>query len=196
MPEFTLAVEICEDLWAPLPPSTAHALAGATVIANLSASDETVGKGGVSRSARLAAVGKASLRLSLRRRGPRRVDDRHGLLRTQSDCGKRRAAFRVPPVCGRLRLHGARPRKAFSERCRNTSFEPVRRRLYEVVSSAASHEDGSAHAVLSPRPRLSRRRYGARTERCELILRMQSDGLAKRMEHAHVKLRSSAFRAA
>ena len=37
-------VEICEDLWSALPPSTFHALAGATVIANLSASDETVGK--------------------------------------------------------------------------------------------------------------------------------------------------------
>ena len=44
MPEFCLAAEVCEDLWAPLPPSTHHALAGATVIANLSASDETVGK--------------------------------------------------------------------------------------------------------------------------------------------------------
>ena len=41
MPEFVLAAEICEDLWAPLPPSTAHALAGATVVVNLSASDET-----------------------------------------------------------------------------------------------------------------------------------------------------------
>ena len=44
MPEFVLGVELCEDLWSALPPSTFHALAGATVIANLSASDETVGK--------------------------------------------------------------------------------------------------------------------------------------------------------
>ena len=44
MPSFVLGVEICEDLWSALPPSTFHALAGATVIANLSASDETVGK--------------------------------------------------------------------------------------------------------------------------------------------------------
>ena len=39
-----LAGEICEDLWAPLPPSTFHALAGATVICNPSASDETTAK--------------------------------------------------------------------------------------------------------------------------------------------------------
>jgi len=41
---FVLHLEICEDLWVPLPPSTFGALAGATVIANLSASDITVGK--------------------------------------------------------------------------------------------------------------------------------------------------------
>ncbi len=44
VPGFVLALELCEDLWAPLPPSTLAALAGATVIANLSASDVTVGK--------------------------------------------------------------------------------------------------------------------------------------------------------
>lgn len=44
VPGFVLNLEICEDLWVPLPPSTLAALAGATVIANLSASDITVGK--------------------------------------------------------------------------------------------------------------------------------------------------------
>jgi NAD+ synthase (glutamine-hydrolysing) len=41
---FSLHVEICEDLWTPIPPSTFGALAGATVLANLSASNITVGK--------------------------------------------------------------------------------------------------------------------------------------------------------
>jgi len=41
---FSLHVEICEDIWAPTPPSTYGALAGATVLANLSASNITVGK--------------------------------------------------------------------------------------------------------------------------------------------------------
>ncbi len=39
-----LHFEVCEDLWVPIPPSTTAALAGATVLANLSASDITVGK--------------------------------------------------------------------------------------------------------------------------------------------------------
>jgi NAD+ synthase (glutamine-hydrolysing) len=41
---FALFVEICEDLWVPIPPSTWGALAGATVLANLSASNITIGK--------------------------------------------------------------------------------------------------------------------------------------------------------
>jgi len=43
-PLFTLACEICEDVWVPLSPSTKAALSGATVIANLSASNEIIGK--------------------------------------------------------------------------------------------------------------------------------------------------------
>jgi len=43
-PALTLHAEICEDVWAPIPPSTYAALAGATVLANLSASNITVGK--------------------------------------------------------------------------------------------------------------------------------------------------------
>ena len=44
LPDFKLFVEICEDFWAPNPPSTAGALAGATVLANLSASNIVIGK--------------------------------------------------------------------------------------------------------------------------------------------------------
>lgn len=43
-PDFTVACEICEDLWAPQSPSIKHAKAGANIIVNLSCSDETVGK--------------------------------------------------------------------------------------------------------------------------------------------------------
>lgn len=45
-----VAVEICEDLWAPIPVSTYAALAGATVLANLSASNITIGKAEYRRS--------------------------------------------------------------------------------------------------------------------------------------------------
>jgi NAD+ synthase (glutamine-hydrolysing) len=60
VPGFVLGVEICEDFWAPAPPSTYAAMAGATVIANLSASNITIGKAAeremycISQSARSA----------------------------------------------------------------------------------------------------------------------------------------------
>jgi NAD+ synthase (glutamine-hydrolysing) len=44
VPGFTLHVEVCEDVWAPIPPSTYGALAGATVLANLSDSNVTIAK--------------------------------------------------------------------------------------------------------------------------------------------------------
>ena len=50
MPELVVGAEVCEDLWVPNPPSTEQALAGATLICNLSASNELVGKAGYRRS--------------------------------------------------------------------------------------------------------------------------------------------------
>ncbi|HEY3332321.1 MAG TPA: NAD(+) synthase [Capsulimonadaceae bacterium] len=44
LPDFALFAEICEDVWTPIPPSTYGALAGATVLVNLSASNITIGK--------------------------------------------------------------------------------------------------------------------------------------------------------
>jgi NAD+ synthase (glutamine-hydrolysing) len=44
VPGFVLGIEICEDVWSAIPPSTFQALAGATVIGNLSASNITIGK--------------------------------------------------------------------------------------------------------------------------------------------------------
>ncbi len=59
MPKLKIAVEICEDLWAPNPPSVQHAYNGATLIVNLSASDELVGKDSYRRS----LIGNQSARL-------------------------------------------------------------------------------------------------------------------------------------
>lgn len=44
MPDFSFAVEICEDLWTPESPSVELALSGANIICNLSSSDDVIGK--------------------------------------------------------------------------------------------------------------------------------------------------------
>ena len=53
-----VGVEICEDLWVPAPPSSAQALAGATVLVNLSASNETIGKATYRRQLVLSQSGR------------------------------------------------------------------------------------------------------------------------------------------
>ncbi|MGI6108646.1 MAG: NAD(+) synthase [Eubacteriaceae bacterium] len=58
-PEFIVGVEVCEDLWAPAPPSQDLAAAGAVIILNPSASNETIGKA----SYRKALVSQQSARL-------------------------------------------------------------------------------------------------------------------------------------
>src|ERR687885_1514703 len=56
--DFSLHVEICEDVWTPIPPSTYAALAGATVLANLSASNITIGKAEYRRTLCAAQSGR------------------------------------------------------------------------------------------------------------------------------------------
>jgi len=62
LPDFVFHVEICEDYWAPIPPSSLGALAGALILTNLSASNIVVGKErerdlyGASQSARATAA--------------------------------------------------------------------------------------------------------------------------------------------
>jgi NAD+ synthase (glutamine-hydrolysing) len=56
--DFSLHIEICEDVWTPIPPSTYAALAGATILANLSASNITIGKADFRRDLCASQSGK------------------------------------------------------------------------------------------------------------------------------------------
>ena len=183
MPDFVLSVEICEDLWAPVPPSCRHALAGATVIANLSASDETVGKAAYRReliagqSARLlcgylyADAGHGESTTDMTFAGHDLIAE-NGVLLAQSEpfgCGKAVSEIDV----NRMR----------QERLRNTTFEPEDAG-YTRVEFDLSPADAPLSRAFSPTPFVPDH-TDARSERCELILRIQAEGLAKRMEHTH-----------
>lgn len=124
MPEFVLAAEICEDLWAPLPPSTAHALAGATVVVNLSASDETAGKAEYRRQ----LVAQQSARLlcaylySDAGHGESTTDmvfAAHDLICENGALLAESRPFGDGRACTELDLG-----RLAAERCRSTSFEP------------------------------------------------------------------------
>jgi NAD+ synthase (glutamine-hydrolysing) len=59
LPGLVVHVEVCEDVWVPIPPSSYGALAGATVLANLSASNITVGKADYRRTLCTAHSGRS-----------------------------------------------------------------------------------------------------------------------------------------
>ena len=185
MPAFVLGVELCEDLWSALPPSTFHALAGATVLANLSASDETVGKAEYRRalvanqSARLlccylyASAGHGESTQDMVFAGHDLVAENGVLL---AETGPFKGGDAVSELdCARM----------LAERARNTSFVP-NDEGYQVVGFDLAVTETVLTRWVDPAPFVpgdARRR----AERCELILRMQADGLAKRIEHTHAK---------
>ena len=98
LPGFVLHVEICEDMFVPIPPSAEAALAGATVLANLSGSPITIGRADdrtlLARSASLALPG----RLRVCRCGGGRIDHRPGVGRPDDDLGERRPARRIRAI--------------------------------------------------------------------------------------------------
>ena len=185
MPEFVLGVEICEDLWAPIPPSCAHALAGATVIANLSASDETVGKAAYRRdlvcgqSARLlcgylyadAGHGESTTDMTFAA---------HDLIAENGTLLAEAGPFEDGRAVTELDLG-----RMVQERTRNTTFEP-HTEGYTTVSFDLEPVEVPLTRKVSPTPFVPRD-DAARAERCELILRIQAEGLAKRIEHTHAR---------
>ena len=185
MPSFVLGVEICEDLWSALPPSTFHALAGATVIANLSASDETVGKAEYRRalvsnqSARLlcgylyASAGHGESTQDM-------VFAGHDLIAENGTILSENAPF--DGGCAETEIDCQRME---AERARNTSFE-LSGEGYQTVEFDLEPTETTLTRWIDPAPFVPGDPK-RRAERCELILKMQADGLAKRLEHAHAK---------
>ena len=76
LPGLHLHVEICEDMWVPVPPSAEASLAGATVLVNLSGSPITVARAEDRRLLVRSAQRALHRGVPLRRRGPGRVDHR------------------------------------------------------------------------------------------------------------------------
>ena len=185
MPSFVLGLEICEDLWSALPPSTFHALAGATVVANLSASDETVGKAEYRRalvqnqSARLlcgylyASAGHGESTQDMVFGGHDLIAENGTLLSEALPFAGGWAETEID--CQRME----------SERARNTSFEPSAEG-YQTVEFHLEPTETSLTRWVDPTPFVPHDQR-LRAQRCELILKMQADGLAKRLEHARAK---------
>ena len=185
-PEFVLAAEICEDLWVAEPPSVRHTAAGATVIVNLSASDETIGKGHYrrqlveSQSARLICgyvycdAGDGESTTDMIFSGHNLIAE-NGTLLAESQLfenGILSTDLDVSRLCG--------------ERRRTSTYKNEMRSEYTVIPFSLSAQDNILTREISPTPFIPSV-DSEREDRCELILTMQSAGLRKRLSHTGAK---------
>ena len=184
LPELCIGVEICEDLWVPVPPSSSLATAGATVILNLSASDETVCKDQFRRnmvsdqSGRLicayvyADAGEGESTTDLVFVGHDMIAENGALLAE--------SRFQTGLVSTEVDVH-----RLTYERQRITTFPVEDGGLMEVEFSLELTPTKLTR-YYAPNPFVPAD-MGDRTARCREIFSMVSLALKKRLEHTHAK---------
>lgn len=182
----SVACEICEDFWVPNPPATAHALAGATIIVNLSASNETVGKDVYremlvkSSSARLlagyvyASAGEGESTQDL-------VFGGHNIIAENGVVLSQAKRFSCESVYADIDIHRLR-----AERRRMSTFSQKADREYVVAAFSLEQEETKLERTFNCMPFVPSDKT-EREKRCEEILSIQSYGLKKRLEHMGVK---------
>jgi NAD+ synthase (glutamine-hydrolysing) len=191
MPAFVLHVEICEDLWVPAPPSSFAALAGASVIGNLSASNIIIGKEGYrhqlvsNQSARClaaylysaAGIGESTTDLAW---------DGHAIIYENGTLLAESQRFAAAP---QLALADVDLDRLLADRMRQNSFGETARRHGAEVARFRSVE----FSLPLPKGRLPlERRIGrfpyvpgdaaSRDLRCEEVYRIQVQGIVTRMQ--------------
>ena len=183
MPAFRLGVELCEDVWAPVPPSVRLCLAGATVIANCSASPEAAGKPAHRRTLLRAASARGLCGYVYANAGPdestaHAVFSAHHLIAENGTILAEHAPF--APESGLL-MTELDLLTLTAERRRNTTFVPEGEGVRAVTFSMPLRPTPLGRAV-SPHPFVPDD-AALRTKRAELLLTMQAHGLRKRLLH-------------
>jgi len=187
MPSLVIGTEICEDLWVPMPPSIAHAMNGATVIINCSASNETISKDNYRRelvrgqSARLlcayiyASAGEGESTQDL-------VFGGHNIIAENGTVIAEAKRFKNEAIYADVDLDRLK-----CERRRMTSFSS-REDLYEYTSVEFNigMKDLKLIQKYNKAPFVPSDKR-EREDRCEAILSIQALGLKKRLEHIGCK---------
>ena len=180
--------EICEDLWVPDPPSTSLAMAGANIIVNLSASNETVGKAEYRRglvgmtSSRLlcayvycsAAEGESTQDL---------VFSGHNIIAENGRILSETKRFEAGTARADIDI-----KRLMNERRRMTTFAVPLKAVdgFTRVGFELEKCDTALERIFDPAPFVPSD-AAARADRCEEILSIQSYGLKKRYEHTGLK---------
>ena len=180
-----VAAELCEDLWVPQSPSISHALAGANVLVNLSASDENVGKADYRRSlvrmqsARLLA-GYLYANAGQGESSQDMVYSGHSLICENGSLLAESERFSTGLLLAELDVQYLE-----AERRRMSSFGG-RVEGYVRVPFSLRMEQTPLLRRLSPTPFVPGD-AAERDRRCEEILSIQTQGLMQRLRHIHGK---------
>ncbi len=184
MPHLRIAAEICEDLWVPNPPSTSHALAGATVIINLSASDAMTGKAKYrknlvsAQSASLicgyiyASAGEGESSTDLVFSGHNIISE-NGTILAESE------RFKNQMITAEIDVD-----RLINERRRMTTYPSQYLQDYVNIEFDLRLGETSLTRYIDPHPFVPSSKAD-RDERCDEILNIQAMGLKKRIEHTH-----------
>ncbi len=189
----SIAVDVCEDLWAVIPPSSLAALNGATLIVNLSASNELVGKSEyrrdlvVGQSGRLIA-GYAYVSSGVDESTTDVVFGGHAMIALDGSLLQESPRFSREAVFTVADLDIERVRVA---RIGNTSFSeaqrkfarafPYRKRMFRLSRTAKTADQIGLLAYVDGQPFVPK--DGAKLKsRCDDIFNIQVAGLAKRLE--------------
>jgi NAD+ synthase (glutamine-hydrolysing) len=186
IPELVIACEICEDLWVPLPPSTYHAMAGATVICNPSASVETTTK----ESYRRSLVSNQSARLLAAYiyadagEGESTQDvvySGHHLI-----CENGSVLAEAKRFTNEIIYADIDVQKLAAERRKMTSFPGGKVGDYIEQTFSLKIKENKITRTFPKAPFVPDNQ-DERDKRCDEILSLQSMGLKKRLEHTNCK---------
>ena len=186
IPELVVACEICEDLWVPLPPSTYHAMAGATVICNPSASVETTTK----ESYRRSLVSNQSARLLAAYiyadagEGESTQDvvySGHHLI-----CENGSVLAEAKRFTNEIIYADIDVQKLAAERRKMTSFPGGQTDDYFEQEFSLEVKENKMTRTFPKAPFVPDNQ-DERDKRCDEILSLQSMGLKKRLEHTNCK---------
>lgn len=182
LPKLKIAAEICEDLWTPEPPSIHHALSGADLIVNLSASDETTGKDTYreslvsGQSARLlcgyiyASAGDGESTQDV-------VYSGHNIIAENGRILKESRRFANETIYAEIDVE-----RLEAERRRMSTFQIEDDHVH--IPFHLTIEDTELTRYVDPAPFVPGNQ-AERDKRCDEILSIQAMGLKKRLEHTN-----------
>jgi len=196
LPGFRLYVEICEDLWVPIPPSTYGALAGATVLANLSASNITIGKASYRRDLCAAQSSRciASYLYAAAGSGESTTDlawDGHGLIYENNELLAEAKRFTQQPqlICADIdleRLRQERMRMSSFNDCAGLYKEQIQRMRIVEFEFAIPTTAKTLFRTVSRFPYVPSNPETL-SERCAEAYRIQTDGLVQRLRSTKIE---------